>query len=58
MLDRIQNMNWGMIGVIIGTITIWYFLIMYPITTISIILGLIMTTGLLFAYAERKYPNE
>jgi len=53
MLDRIQNMNWGVIGVMLGTIAIWYFLISYPITTILTIVGLAVIAALILRYYER-----
>jgi len=46
-------MNWGIIGVGIGTIAIWYFLIVYPITTILTIVGGGVIAALILRYYER-----
>ena len=58
MLDKMRNVNWGLIGVFVLTAIIWYFLILYPITTILTIVGGSVTAGLIIRYAERGFWNN
>ena len=44
-----------MLWVLLMGIAIWYFLIMYPITTILSIVGGSVTAGLILRYAERGF---
>jgi len=44
-----------MFWIILGTIAIWYFLIMYPITTILTIVGFAVIGGLILKYQERNF---
>jgi len=47
-----------MFWVLLMGIAIWYFLIMYPITTILTIIGGSVITGLLLKYNERNFWND
>ena len=43
-----------MLWFILGGIAIWYFLIMYPITTILTIIGSSVIVGLIFKYMDTR----
>ena len=47
-----------MLWFILGGIALWYFLIMYPITTILTIVSGSITAGLIIRYAERGFWNN
>ena len=47
-----------MFWILIGSIAIWYFLIIYPITTILTIVGGSVITGLLLKYTDERDLNE
>ncbi len=47
-----------MFWILLMTVVIWYFLIMYPITTGLTIVGLSIIVGLLLRYNERNFYNE
>ena len=44
-----------MFWILIGSIAIWYFLIIYPITTILTIVGGSVIAALLLKYNERNF---
>ena len=47
-----------MLWFILGGIAIWYFLIMYPITTLITIVGGSITIGLILKYTDERNLNE
>ena len=47
-----------MFWILLGGIAIWYFLILYPITTILTIIGGSVTIGLLLKYTDERDLNE
>jgi hypothetical protein len=47
-----------MFWILLGGMAMWYFLIMYPITTILTILGSTVTAALIIKYSERNFWNE
>ena len=47
-----------MFWIVLGGIAMWYFLIMYPITTILTIVGGSITIGLLLKYTDERDLNE
>ena len=47
-----------MFWILIGSIAIWYFLIMYPITTLITIVGGSITIGLILKYTDERNLNE
>ena len=55
-VNRLRQITY--IGIIVFTALIWYFLIMYPITTILTIVGGSVTAGLILKYNERNFWND
>jgi hypothetical protein len=47
-----------MFWILLMGIAIWYFLIMYPITTLITIVGGSVTIGLLLKYTDERDLNE
>ena len=47
-----------MLWILLISVAIWYFLIMYPITTILTIVGGSITIGLLLKYTDERDLNE
>ena len=47
-----------MFWILLGGIAMWYFLIMYPITTLITIIGGSVTIGLLLKYTDERNLNE
>ena len=47
-----------MFWILLSGIAMWYFLIMYPITTLITIIGGSVTIGLLLKYTDERDLNE